>query len=46
MTDALEEAGIPVMDEDLAFEWLDRYFDNMLGYKEFRRAIEKATIVC
>ena len=34
------------MDEDLAFEWLDRYFDNMLGYKEFRKAIEKATVVC
>jgi len=31
--DALKEAGITVVDEELAFEWLDRYFENKLSYK-------------
>ena len=43
---ALGAAGIAVVDEDLAFEWLDRYFENRLSYKEFRRAAEKAKVVC
>lgn len=43
---ALASAGIPVVDEDLAFEWLDRNFENKLSYREFRRATEKATTVC
>ena len=46
VTEALAEAGILVVDEDLAFEWLDRNFDNKLGYKEFRRASEKAPKLC
>ena len=44
--EALNECGIRVLDEDLAFEWLDRNFDNALEYKEFRRATEKATTPC
>lgn len=43
---ALVEAGIPVVDEDLAFEWLDRNFENQLAYRDFRRATEKATVLC
>jgi hypothetical protein len=43
---ALKEAGIDVMDEELAFDWLDRDFDNQLTYKEFRRASEKAKVMC
>ena len=46
VTEALGEAGIRVLDEDLAFEWLDRNFDNALAYREFRRATEKATVSC
>ena len=46
VTDALAEAGIRVVDEDLAFEWLDRNFENRLTYKEFRRASEKSTVLC
>lgn len=46
VTKALGEAGIRVIDEDLAFEWLDRNFENKLSYKEFRRASEKSTIIC
>ena len=42
----MREAGIPVVDEDLAFEWLDRNFDTKISYKEFRRAAEKANVVC
>lgn len=44
--DALKEAGITVVDEELAFEWLDRYFENRLSYKSFRRASEKAVKLC
>ena len=44
--DALAEAGIIVIDEELAFEWLDRYFENKLSYKAFRRASEKASRLC
>ena len=43
---ALKDAGITVIDEELAFDWLDRDFDNKLSYKEFRRASEKATVMC
>ena len=43
---ALSEAGVQVMDEELAFDWLDKDFDNALSYKEFRRAAEKATNDC
>ena len=46
VTKALAEAGIRVVDEDLAFEWLDRNFENKLTYKEFRRASEKSTVIC
>ena len=46
VTEALAEAGIRVVDEDLAFEWLDRNFENKLTYKEFRRASEKSTFPC
>ena len=34
------------MDEDLAFDWLDRNFDNKINYSEFRRASEKAQPTC
>ena len=46
VTNALAEAGIRVVDEDLAFEWLDRNFENKLTYREFRRASEKSTVLC
>ena len=42
----LADAGIRVVDEDLAFEWLDRNFENKLSYKQFRRASEKAPVLC
>ncbi len=44
--DALAEAGIIVIDEELAFDWLDRYFEYKLSYKAFRRASEKASRLC
>ena len=34
------------MDEDLAFDWLDRDFNLSITYKEFRRAAEQANRVC
>ena len=43
---ALAKAGIMVVDEERAFEWLDRNFDNKISYKQFRRACIKATRVC
>lgn len=46
VTQALADANIRVVDEDLAFEWLDRNFENQLSYKDFRRASEKSTNVC
>ena len=46
VTKALADANIRVVDEDLAFEWLDRNFENKLTYKDFRRASEKSTVLC
>ena len=43
---ALAKAGIMVMDEERAFEWLDRNFENRLNYKQFRRAVIKASRIC
>lgn len=43
---ALFQAGILVMDEERAFEWLDRNFENRISYKQFRRACLKAEWVC
>lgn len=34
------------MDEERAFEWLDRNFENRLSYKQFRRACIKAAKLC
>ena len=46
VTDALTEAGIVVVYEEKARLSLDRYFENRLTYKEFRRAAEKAPKLC
>ena len=35
-----------VMDEERAFEWLDRYFENRVSYRQFRRACVKASEIC
>ena len=43
---ALKDAGIIVLDEERAFEWLDRNFEGKLSYKYFRRACTKAAVVC
>ena len=46
VTGALKEADIPVQNEDLAFEWLDRNFENRINYKQFRVVCEKARRIC
>ena len=43
---ALKDAGVIVVDEERAFDWLDRNFEGKLCYKYFRRACTKAAVVC
>ena len=44
--EALKDAGVIVVDEERAFDWLDRNFEGKLCYKYFRRACTKAAVVC